>query len=166
MYKKNDELTLTISDLSIDGQGIGKIDGAVFFCRGLLPGETAKIKIIKLAKRYYVAKALQITTESKARITPPCPVFKQCGGCTLQHLGYTAQLTFKQTRIQSALGHLGGIDVLVDECIPAPEPYGYRNKAVFPVAIKDGETVVGFYAKNSHYVVPIDTCAIQQPAIS
>ena len=166
MYQKNDELTLTVSDISIEGHGIAKQDGAVFFCQGLLPGETARVKIIKTNKRFLIARPIVILSESESRIAPACPVFKRCGGCSLQHLAYPAQLNFKTRRVKDALLRIGGIDVEVQDCAASPKDFNYRNKAMFPVA-KVGENLqAGFYAKHSHDVVDIAACPIQHPLIN
>ncbi|MEX1308322.1 MAG: 23S rRNA (uracil(1939)-C(5))-methyltransferase RlmD [Eubacteriales bacterium] len=166
MINKNDVLTITATDLGVDGQGIAKKDGAVFFCNGLLPGETATAKVIKPTKRFFIARALEIEKESPDRVPAPCPVFKRCGGCTLQHLAYPAQTAFKTKRVADALNRIGGLDVTISDCVASPKMYGYRNKAMFPVTQKDGQILIGFFAKGSHDVVDIEACAIQHPAIN
>ena len=166
MYKKNDEFELTISDISVDGHGIAKKDGAVIFCQGLLPEETARVKIIKTAKRFLVARPTAILSASPDRVSPECPVFKRCGGCSLQHLAYPAQLDFKTRRIKDALTRIGGLDIPVSPCVPSPKVFGYRNKAVFPVSQANGQTLAGFYANHSHDVVDIEGCPIQHPLIN
>ncbi len=166
MIQKNDELTVSVSDISVDGLGIAKKDGAVLFCQGLLPGETARIKVIKETKKFFIARPEEIIQKSPDRVAPPCPVFKRCGGCTIQHLSGEGQLAFKTRRVQDALQRIGGLGFTVSDCMASPKPYDYRNKAVFPVSEKDGQIQIGFFAKGSHDVVDIESCAIQHPAIN
>lgn len=166
MFKKNDEVMLKIDDISISGQGIGKADGAVFFCNGLIPGDYAKVKVIKVTKKYYIAIAVEVLEKSKNRVSPPCPVFKRCGGCTLQHLVYEKQLVFKRERILSSFNRIGGLDVKVKSTVFSPSEYNYRNKAVFPVKRINGEVKVGFYSPGSHDIIDIDNCVIQQEKLN
>ena len=166
MFKKNDEVIVKIDDISVNVQGIGKIDGAVFFCAGLIPGEKARVKVIKETKRYYVAIPIEILQESKYRIDPPCPVFKRCGGCTLQHTAYEKQLDLKRDRILNSFNRIGGFNTKVKECVASPMSYNYRNKAVFPVKRVEGKVVTGFYAPGSHDIVDTPTCMIHQDKIN
>ena len=163
--KKNDEIIIDIDDISVEGYGVGRLNGAVVFCEGLLPKERARVKVIKVTKKFYVTKALEILSPSAQRVEPECPVFHQCGGCTLQHLSLPAQLMFKQSRVKATLKHIGGLDAPVEDIIPSPEHSAYRNKAVFPVASEGKQTYTGFYKRHSHHVVDIDACLIQHPDI-
>ena len=54
--KKNRVCEVTAEDITTEGAGIGRIDGAVVFVPDLLPGESARVKIIKAAKKYFVAR--------------------------------------------------------------------------------------------------------------
>ncbi len=164
--KKNDEIIIDIDDISVEGYGVGRLDGAVVFCEGLLPKERARVKVIKITKKFYVTKALEIISPSAQRVEPECPVFHQCGGCTLQHLSLPAQLMFKQSRVKATLKHIGGLDAPVEDIIPSPDYTHYRNKAVFPVALADDAAIAGFYKRHSHQVVDINDCLIQHPDIN
>ena len=163
--KKNDEIIIDIDDISVEGYGIGRIDGAVVFCEGLLPKERAKVKVIKITKKFYVTKTVEILEPSPQRVSPPCPYFSQCGGCSLQHLSMPAQLMFKQSRVKATLRHIGGVSASVENIIPSPEASAYRNKAVFPVSKTERGVKAGFYKRHSHQVVDIDSCYIQHPAL-
>ena len=93
--KKNDELTLDILSLGSEGQGVGRVDGYAVFVPGALAGERVRVHIIKTTARYAVGKLLAVEVPSPDRVAPACPAFPACGGCTLQHLAYEAQLAFK-----------------------------------------------------------------------
>ena len=165
-YSKSEELIIKIDDLTVDGLGVGKADGAVFFCAGLIPGERAKVKVIKAAKKYYIAKTIEILDSSKNRASPPCSVYKRCGGCSLQHMAYETQLEFKRNRVTNSFQRIGDLDIPIYDTVASPEEYNYRNKAIFPVSKLNDEIVVGFYAKNSHYVIDTDFCMIQHDRIN
>ncbi len=90
--------------------------------------------------------------------TPPCPNYKSCGGCQLQRLSYPEQLRRKQGRVISLLGEFGH----VEEIVGMADPTHYRNKVTAAFALDRNRRVVsGIYQPNSHKVVPVDDCLIE-----
>lgn len=165
-WKKNEELTLEITDMGSEGEGIGRADGYALFVKGALPGETVRVRIMKMKKHFGYARLLEILRSSPDRIEPPCPVAGRCGGCQLQHCSYERQLSWKQDKILSCLRRIGGLDlgpsVAVEPVMGMSQPYHYRNKAQFPVGYdRDGHLVAGFYAGRTHQVIPHTDCLIQ-----
>ena len=159
MLQKNLELELNIESLGINGEGVAKVDGAVVFVPYALPGEKVLAKIIFAKSSFYVAKILNIITSSPFRVLPPCPYFNKCGGCDIQHLCYEQQLLFKQNLVKNNLKNIAKVDVNVLPCEPSPNTLEYRNKFSFPIS-KNG---VGMFKQNSHEIINIDNCHIQQP---
>ena len=100
--EKNKLYELEIDSIAEDGSGIGRLDGLVVFCRGMLPGERGVVRILKVTKSYAVGKAVSISTFSPHRVEPPsCPNFaRSCGGCTFCHLDAAEQLTWKRRRVE------------------------------------------------------------------
>ncbi len=164
--KKNDSVTLTIDDIGTDGQGIGKYEGMAVFVQGALPSEEVQAKIILVKKSYAVGKLMEILSPSPARVQPPCRVFSKCGGCTLQHMAYPAQLEYKQARVQDCVKRIGKLDIPVLFPLPSVAEYRYRNKAAFPAQQQNGNVSIGLYAAHSHNVVDIDDCKIQHSNIA
>ena len=163
--KKNEQYELDITDLGTDGEGIGKADGFTFFVEGALPGERVRILAVKVKKSYGYGKLLEVLTPSPHRVEPPCPVFRRCGGCALQHLSYEAQLDWKTKLVADALTRIGGVEnPPVSRCLGMVEPYAYRNKAQFPLRGVNGRPTAGFFSARSHTLVPVDDCRIQHPA--
>lgn len=172
-FKKNQEIIVTIDDLGNNGEGIGHIDGYALFVKDALPGETVRVKLIKCKKNYGYAKLLEILpspVSDVGRVQPRCPVARQCGGCTLQHLSYEKQLLYKERKVYNCLKRIGGVEfgeeVQQLPIIGMDEPWHYRNKAQFPVRMYKSEDgtyrpVVGFYVGRTHCVVPVTDCAIQ-----
>lgn len=77
------------------------------------------------------------------------------------HLSYEKQLVVKQQRVIDALQRIGKIDdVAVQPCIPSPDTLSYRNKIQLPVRQRDGELILGLYARSSHDLVEVNTCLI------
>jgi len=85
---KNQTIELTFEDITHDGNGVGKINGYPIFVTNVLPGEKAKVKVIKVKKNFAVGRRLELIEASPDRVEPPCNVFYKCGGCQLQHMSY------------------------------------------------------------------------------
>ncbi len=165
-YQKDDIITIVISDMGTDGEGIGKVDGFTFFVKDAVIGDEVEAKIMKVKKGYAYARLLKLITASPHRTEPRCPYHRQCGGCQIQALDYKYQLLFKENKVKNNLNRIGGFTMeLLDQCmepiVGMEEPYHYRNKAQFPVGYgKKGELVTGFYAGRTHDIIPNTDCAL------
>lgn len=159
--KKNDYINGQCVDYTHDAQGIVKTDGFPVFVKNMLVGEQGKIKIIKVLKNYAVGRLIDLDTISPYRNEPRCPIFKQCGGCHLQHLSKEGQQQFKTKRVRDTLQKIGHCDVEVLPCLMMDNPWFYRNKVQVPVGLQDDKVVTGFYKQHSNDIVPMDICYIQ-----
>ena len=161
--QKNDIYEIEIEDMSEDGSGIGHVDGMAVFVKDTAPGDVAEIKIIKVMKRYAYGRLMSLIRPSKDRVEPPCEVARQCGGCTLQHVNYGAQLRLKRNKVENCLRRIGGIENASDLCEEIlgmeDNPFRFRNKMQFPIGRdKEGRPVLGFYAQRTHCVIPVTDC--------
>ncbi len=160
--EKNREYKGVVTGLGTEGEGIIKCDGITVFVPLCLVGETVTFKVLKVQGSIAYGKAVRIENPSPDRKEPACPVFAQCGGCSLQHMSYEAQLKFKRDMVRSSLKKIGGIDTYVADTVPCDSEYRYRNKLALPIGTNSsGETVCGFYAPRSHRIVEIADCCIQ-----
>ena len=160
--EKNSEYEIEITDIGNDGEGIGKYAGFTIFVNNVLPAEKVKVKIVKVKKNFAYGKVIEYIIKSENRTEPFCNVANRCGGCTLQHLKYPAQLEFKRKKVYDALTRIGGFENPdVKKCIGMENPYNYRNKAQYPVGQADGKLKIGFYAKRSHEIIDSQNCEIQ-----
>ncbi len=160
--QKNDEIQVIFEDLTHDGSGVAKVDGYPLFVPNALPGETGKVKVIKTQKGYGFGRLMEIENESPDRVEPPCPIFKWCGGCSIQHLSYDAQLQAKHKQVNDVMERIGKLkDVPVHPVLGMEEPWRYRNKVQVPVGRREGHLVTGFYQKRSHEIIPMESCIIQ-----
>ena len=100
-FKKNDEIILTIDDISDDGSGIGRSDGFIFFVKNTLPGDRIKAKVMKVTKSYGFARCMEIIESSNGRCKARCSAFEKCGGCSLQNYKYEKQLEYKFNKVIS-----------------------------------------------------------------
>ena len=158
--KKDDLIELTIEDLGVDGEGIGKVDGMAIFVKDAVPGDRVQAKVMKMKKSYGYARLMQVLDPSPERTEPRCAFARQCGGCQLQAMTYEAQIDFKAKKVWNHLIRIGGLtDLAKPEIIGMDDPWRYRNKAQFPFGTdKGGNPVTGFYAARSHNIVPCTEC--------
>ena len=161
--QKNQILTLRIERLSSDGSGVAhSADGEAVFVPGTAPGDEARVRIVKDCGRYAFGILDELLTPSADRIPVDCPVAGPCGGCSLRHLDYAAELRAKQESVLDAFRRIGGLEVPVLDILPSPEVDRYRNKVQFPVGVdKNGVPCIGFYAGRTHRIVPCPDCKLQ-----
>lgn len=169
-----------------DGEGVGRTaDGFTLFVHGALPGERVSVRVEHVKKQFGYAKLLQVMSRSADRQEPPCPLYAECGGCQLQHMGYDAQLRQKRQTVVDALERIGKLKVagageapvgdgneqseeeqgssgiVVHPTIGMEDPWRYRNKAQVPFGQVEGGLVGGFYAQGSHRIIDMNECLIQ-----
>ncbi|EUJ19397.1 hypothetical protein MAQA_07367 [Listeria aquatica FSL S10-1188] len=155
---------LEIKRMGINGEGIGYHKQTVVFTHGALSGEEVVAKVTKVFPNYCVAKVEKIKRQSEFRVTPPCPVYETCGGCELQHLKYSAQLDLKKDLLIQALEKHTKFNIKklkIRETIGMEEPFRYRGKSQFQARMVDGKLRTGLYARESHELVPIEDCLVQ-----
>ena len=155
------------TDISSEGKGVVKVNRDIIFCDGLFPKEEADIQILYQRAGVYFGKVKRLISLSKDRIQPKCKVCTSCGGCQYQQLRYDAQLKYKTKRVKDALERIGHIKCDVLPCIGMKDPYNYRNKIQMPYG-KDrrGNVVFGFFKENSHEIIPVKECMIEDKRAS
>lgn len=164
--KKNEIVEITIEDIGVNGEGIGKIDGYALFVKDAVIGDRIEAKITKAKKNYAYARLMKILEPSVDRVMPKCPVARQCGGCQIQELSYEKQLEFKEKKVRNNLERIGGfspefLNQVMEPICGMDEPFYYRNKAQFPFGTdKEGNIVTGFYAGRTHQIIPNTECAL------
>lgn len=146
--------------LDEDGNGLVRIQGKKLSVSGVLPGEVITAEVGR-GKRPR-AKLVRVQQASPDRVSPRCKVFGICGGCRLQHLSYDAQLAWKQERVERLMKEYIEQGARFYQILGMQEPWRYRNKshATFGINAKK-QIVSGIYEENSHRVVAVDRCMIQ-----
>ena len=162
--RKNDILTLTCDALGADMEGVCRADGMAVFVPGMLPGETAKVRIVKDQKRFAFGR-LEGKPDQPADIRrePDCPVYPRCGGCSCRHMTYEATLAAKRQQVADCFQRIGKLDVDVPPVLGMAEPSAYRNKTALPVGGTAEDPCVGFFAPRSHDIIRIDHCQNAMP---
>ena len=162
--KKNDVIKMTAENLGADMEGVCRVEGMAVFVPGMLPGETADVRIVKTADRYAFGKRIPGTgTQSPDRIEPDCPVFPMCGGCTCRHMKYETTLKAKRQQVKDCFTRIAKLDVEPEPVLGMENPYAYRNKTALPVGGTAKEPVLGFYAPRSHDIIPANSCPNAMP---
>jgi 23S rRNA (uracil1939-C5)-methyltransferase len=138
------------------------------FVRGGLPGDRLRVHVTETRARYGRGVIEDVIARSPHRVDPPCPYFGRCGGCRLQHLGYPAQLAFKEKQVRDCLERLGEVAGFeLRPILPAPEPYGYRNKMEFTVAVSGDRPIVGLHEADRYdAVLDIERCLLQSETMN
>ena len=191
--QKNDIVTVKITDIGVNGEGIGKAEGCcgtgkdengkrsgaagkngnaegyTLFIKDAVIGDTVEAKVMKAKKSYGYAMLMRVLEPSPYRVEPRCRFARQCGGCQIQEMSYERQLLFKEQKVRDDLIRIGGflpddVDRIMEPAVGMEEPFGYRNKAQFPFGTdKDGNPVTGFYAGRTHDIIANTDCALGAP---
>jgi 23S rRNA (uracil1939-C5)-methyltransferase len=168
-----------IVGLTLEGEGVGRVQGFTLFIRGALPGERVRAKVVSIGNSFGKARMMDVLTKSVHRRHAPCPIYEECGGCQLQHLSYVGQLEWKRQYVVDSLMRIGKLPVagepvrrdaadstrspiVVHPVIGMDDPWRYRNKAQVQIGQSEGGLVGGFYEQGSHDIVEMEACLIQQ----
>lgn len=152
--KVGEKFTVEITSVGMDGEGVARVDGIVIFIPKTLLGEQAVIEITQVKKSFAFAKVIKLLKSSEDRVNPPCPLCFKCGGCEMLHISYPAQLEIKRNNVKNCIDRECNIDCAVDETVASPDVFNYRNKVQLPISRQKGKAVGGYFAPNTHTVVP------------
>ena len=160
--EKNQYYDAKIEGLTHDGLGVARVEGFPVFVTNTLPEEEITFKVTLAKKKFAFGRPVDVKVTSPNRVTPPCKIYKQCGGCQLQHLNYEGQLKAKKELVTNNMVRIGHLeDLNVQDTIGMERPWRYRNKTQVPFGKVEGEIVAGFYQKRSHEIMNMKTCLIQ-----
>lgn len=153
-----------IKRTGINGEGIGYIDRQVVFIPGALPEEKVRVKVTKVEAKHAVAELQMVVKASPKRVEPRCPVYAECGGCSLQHASYDLQLDMKRELVRESFARYAKLPKApVEETVGMSDPWSYRNKAQLPIVEHKGDVVVGLFQAGSHNIVDVSGCLVQHP---
>jgi 23S rRNA (uracil1939-C5)-methyltransferase len=164
----NPILSATIESLDQEGRGVAHVDGKTIFIDGALPNEQVTYQAQRIKPSYEVANVVEVLQASSERVTPKCPHYGLCGGCKLQHMDATAQVTAKQQMLEADLWHIG--KVKAENMLPPlfGPTWGYRHKARLSVKYvqKKERVLVGFNEKGTRFVADMNSCEVLVPEVS
>ena len=162
--RKNDIILSEIIDITNLGFGVCRTDGAVVFVSGTVPGDVAKIKIIKVTSSYSIGRVEELIKPSDLRVEDRCENLA-CRSCAYKCLSYDYEKGLKEESVRQIFKKSGLSEVEILPLVGSPCQLGYRNKAQYPVAKdKNGEYIIGFYAPKSHRVTEAASCPLAPDA--
>ena len=154
---------LKIEDIAFGGKGVGRDQGKAVFVPYTIERELVSAEIRREKKQFAEAELVDVKEPSNHRVTPECPYFGRCGGCAYQHIDYKHQLATKWRQVRDALQRIGKLkDVPMRPIIPSPKQFGYRNR----ITVHAEAGVVGFYRRDSHQLLDIETCPISRGEVN
>ncbi len=160
---------VSVRALASGGAGVADLpDGRIVFVPRTLPGDRVRIGIARSRPRWATGEVEQVLSPSQDRVTPPCPLYSQCGGCQLQHVPYEHQLAWKGRFVADALRRIGGLDIgSVPVVAPSPKQLEYRSRVSFTLRrLRGGRVVAGYHALGSpSRVVDVDACLLAVPEL-
>jgi 23S rRNA (uracil1939-C5)-methyltransferase len=124
----------------------------------ILPGDRVAVETVGPQGEGIAARIVEIIEPSSHRVTPPCPYFGQCGGCSLQHAEDGFYRSWKQGLVGARL------DGLVAPM--ARVAAGSRRRAEFAYTVEGKRVVLGFQQRSSHALVDVDSCLLMLPEVS
>lgn len=141
-------VTVRIDSIAAGGEGVGRLpDGRVVFVHRTAPGDLAEVALVERKERWARGRLLRVLEPSPERREAPCPFYAECGGCTLEHMTYPAQLRAKGRIVSDALTRIGGVATEPPEVVPSPREHRYRNRVSFALRrVGAGQVVAGFHA--------------------
>jgi 23S rRNA (uracil1939-C5)-methyltransferase len=162
--KEQKSVTVTVSGLGQQGEGLGLLGNNRIYVAGALSGETVRATLREQVDRAVFKASLDaIVTPSPDRAVPPCPYYDECGGCVLQHVGAGYYRDWTLAQVREPLEKAGLVPDAWDE--PVFIPQATRRRATFAL-LKQGITLfAGFHGARSHKIVPIDACLLLDPAL-
>ncbi len=154
-------MTGTVSGLAFGGSGIVRQEGLVIFIPFTAPGDKITFKITEKRKKYAFGELVSVLSPGEDRKEAHCPYFGTCGGCQLQHLEYSAQLTHKREVVEDSLLRIGRVEMKdLSEVIPSPERWGYRRHITLTIRPKGAGFEAGYIAIDDRSLLPVKTCPI------
>ncbi len=158
--------TVTVDKIIPGGLGLARDNlGLAILIPFVLPQEVVKVKISRRHRSYATAEVLEIISPHSDRRLPPCPHFRQCGGCNLMHASYPIQEAIKLACLREALAHSKCLTstAVTPAFIGCPAPLHYRQRLRLQV---DNRGQLGFFKPRSHQLIAIDSCLLAEPALN
>ncbi|MDO5422973.1 MAG: 23S rRNA (uracil(1939)-C(5))-methyltransferase RlmD [Eubacteriales bacterium] len=160
--KKGEIYEGTVKEVIFPNKGIVEIQERPVIVKHTVKGQNVRFQINKVRKGKCEARLLEVLEKAPAEITPPCPHFGICGGCSWQNLPYEEQLKLKAEQVQKLLDEVCQ-NYIFEGIKPSPRQFAYRNKMEFSFGdeVKDGPLVLGMHKRGSFYdIVTVDQCQI------
>jgi 23S rRNA (uracil1939-C5)-methyltransferase len=160
--RSGDLIELQITDLALEGRGVGRAGGLVVFADGALPGERVRARVTRTRRGFAEAATVAVLSPSSDRVVPPCPHLPDCGGCDLQHLSSAGQAAARTRQVAEVLRRIGGIgEPPVRETLVPSAPWGYRFRMDFDWDTGPSGPYLGLHHRTRPAdIVPVQSCLL------
>jgi 23S rRNA (uracil1939-C5)-methyltransferase len=140
-------IAVRIDGIAAGGAGVGRApDGRAVFVHRTAPGEQVEVRLTEEKTRWARGSLLRVLESVPARRPAPCRFYERCGGCTLEHMHYDAQLAAKAQLVADALRRIGRIETEPPDIVASPHEFRYRNRVSFTlVRLRGGRVSAGFH---------------------
>ncbi|MEZ8039982.1 23S rRNA (uracil(1939)-C(5))-methyltransferase RlmD [Vibrio sp. 1F263] len=159
--------SVLVERMDHNGAGIAYQKNKPVFIDGALPGEKVVIQLTESKSKFSRAKLIKLLQPSELRLKPFCKHFNQCGGCHLQHLGYSSQVEHKSQSLTHLMSKYQTANTEVAQPIVGDET-GYRRRARISLFVdkKTQQLQFGFRKKQSKQIENITDCAVLDPRLN
>ncbi len=152
---------IEVTDVSVEGWGIGRHEGKVVFIEQALPGDRVLARITESRRGFDRAEVHHILAESKDRRIPACEIQGRCGGCPLMPLNEEAALRIKVRHLEEVLRRVGRLDLAVHRVIRSPQDLAYRNRVRFALESTESGVRIGFRRRGeARHFVEVSRCRL------
>lgn len=168
--KKGEIYEGTITRFDFPNKGSLVMEDRKVVIKGALPGQKVRFQVTKKKSGMADGKLLEVLEPAPIEdVTPSCPYFGECGGCTYQTMSYKNQLAFKENMVKQIIDRVlladgsNSSDYVWEGISASPETEGYRNKMEFTFgdAYKGGPLALGLHKKGSfHDILTVSGCKI------
>jgi 23S rRNA (uracil1939-C5)-methyltransferase len=161
--------TVQITGIAAGGAGVGRLaDGRAVFVQRTAPGDNAIVKVVEQKKTWARASLVNVLQPGAGRRAAPCPHYERCGGCTLEHLEYSAQLAAKSQLVYDALVRIGKLQIDKPVVVGSPNEFRYRNRVSFTLVRAERGVIAGFHElERPGRVIDIDgACLLPEASIA
>jgi tRNA/tmRNA/rRNA uracil-C5-methylase (TrmA/RlmC/RlmD family) len=163
-YKIGEILEVAVEKIVPNGFGLAFAENLTVFVALAVAGERLRVKIYQLKGKTAFAEIVEIIEPSNHRVAPECVYFGRCGGCNFQQIDYETSLETKVGIIRDCLSRIGKIDWTAEiPIIPSPKSYNYRARAAWHIDTRRRK--IGYFQRNSHQVIDVETCPILTPEL-
>jgi len=160
-----EEVELTIEKLVAGGDGLARIEGVPVFVPRTAPGDRVRARIVERRPDYGRAELVELLVPGPGRREPPCPHFADCGGCDLQHLEDDLQVRLRAAAVLETLARISRRSLPPPAEILRGAAWGYRLRTQLHTGVVGAGVQVGYHARRSHRLVPIERCPVLAPGL-
>ncbi len=160
--KKGETIQIDIIEQDYPKKGIGYYDGIKVVVPNALLGQKIEAKILKMRKNKFEGKIVKVVEKAPYEIESECTHFSKCGGCRFQNVPYEIQLQEKRQYLEEILSTATNHSVVLENMLPSPDIYEYRNKMEFSFGdeYKEGPLALGLHERGRFYEIVTTTSCL------